>query len=459
MTEVPTSRIVAWQTLCTQFRILSAWRLCNATSFESHHDLDGNDGWLTTEERPLLLLFLSHRWDTPEHPDPSGQQLRTLQTLLRRICVVIRALFADPPQRLRLVPELDREGTIQAEELARRVLGYGPFAKEGTLGNPAEARTRIREKVRELGPDAFDHWMLERMGIWVDYCCMPQSPRTAADQAMFEKTLMQLDRLLLSSIVVALRREHDDYATRSWCVSEIWFGARGSFARSLFIDMDRAEKDLPLATTSSPNAPDIIKKGYESDLDAFRKVVDDWKTATVPLCEVPPAPWSAYRSLQGSALFAPDYDPNPARRGIEAIRAISIEIIERWWMSNEPSVFDLAGFLNEMMVRQGLVVTDQADQAYLALLLLSKGWIDVLQPFFGVCLEAYLQHRGPLHVRLDPIAPELRAVLASVQPHSAPAWFSRLSTGTGHPINERAAIDAFRSGLAVHPLRWEWAAS
>lgn len=241
-------------------------------------------------------------------------------------------------------------------------------------------------------------------------------------------------------------------------VSEIWLSAQLSFARSLFVDMDRAEKHLPLATVAppqaAPNTPQT--QAYEQDLDAFRKALDPWRSATVALDQLPPDPWAAYRSLQGSGFFEPAHDPNPARRGLEMVRGVCTAMIARWWMSDHTALLDLAELLDTAMAGQGLATTDDADRTYLALLLLSQGWITPLRPFFRACLDQYLGHRGPLMIRLTPLSPALRSILGSVRPHSPAVWFSRLSRTTGHARDEQAAIEAFVAGLAADPPRWEF---
>lgn len=448
-----------WPMLREEFRIMSAWTLWRMSSFERFQTINERDVWMGMDNQPMALLFLSHRWDVPDHPDPSGQQLQTLQALVKRTCVVIRTLFTDRAQRLASVPKLDKEGTLQAEELARRILGFGPFSGGNTVRNGRESRTEIREKLQALDPESFDRWMLGQIGLWVDYCCVPQPPRTDAEQAIFERTLMRLDGLLSSSTVVALRRKGDDYAERAWCVSEIWLSAKQSFARSLFIDMDRVRDSLPVVVPSPPSTTDpmalgVLKDGYESDREAFRDAVARWKTTKGLLEHAPPDAWSAYRSLQGSGFFALEDDPNPARRGIEVVRSLSTGMIQHWWMSDVPVTFNLTEFLDQTIAQNGLLSTDPSDRIYLGLLLSSAGWITALRPFFRTCMEAFLRNRGVLEVELKPIAPELRAILTSVRPSSPSAWLSRLSTQTGHRPEERVAIEMLQRGLTESPLAW-----
>jgi hypothetical protein len=448
-----------WLTLCGEFRIFSARTLSHMTTFERFRALNERGVWMGSDDQPLALLFLSHRWDDSVHPDPSGLQLRTLQRLVMQICVVIRALFAEREQRLRLVPELGTEGTLQAEELARRLLGYGPFSggNSGRSGN--ESRAAITSKVRTLEPEAFDRWLLGQIGLWVDYCCVPQPPRSAAEEVEFDQTLLRLNGLLLSSTVVALRRAGDDYDERAWCVSEIWLSAKRSFARSLFVDMDRVQRNLPAIIPSPPSsthptAGDILKGGYDADLEAFEMALGRWETAKEPLDYAPPDAWSAYRSLQGSGTLEAGNDPNPSRGGIELMRCLATELIRRWWWSQSDVTLNLTELIDQLADRHGLRATNPSDRIYLGLLLSSQGWLTALRPLFHDCLEAFLENRGPLLVNLEPTTADLRAALASVRPNSPDTWFSRLASQTGHSTDERSAIEALQRALDLNPLEW-----
>ena len=153
------------------------------------------------------------------------------------------------------------------------------------------------------------------------------------EQAKFDSTLAQLDYLLEFATVISLRREDDDYSQRAWCVSEVLLGAKRSFARSLFIDMERINSHLSVQIPFSPAdtsvASAIIQEGYDSDFTAFRDALLRWENEPNPVKDTPPDPWSAYRSLQGSALLQLEVDPNPGRRGVEIVRNLSVELIRR----------------------------------------------------------------------------------------------------------------------------------
>lgn len=56
--------------------------------------------------------------------------------------------------------------------------------------------------------------------VWYDYSCMPQHPRTEADQVVFKERLRSLNKML-SKCYETLSICSDDYGKRSWCVAEL----------------------------------------------------------------------------------------------------------------------------------------------------------------------------------------------------------------------------------------------
>jgi hypothetical protein len=177
-----------------RFRILPASYLLRHDRFARMQDSDIE--WMDPR-RCWLLIFVSHRWETPEHPDPAGRQHRALAALVTGLCDLWDALIAeDASERIRLVPRLDRHGTAQAAVLLSRL-------------NPADGagRRSLRGSARRVLP--------EHVGIWYDYACLPQVPRTSSEEAAFRADLLALPELLGAAAVtlVALREANDDYGT------------------------------------------------------------------------------------------------------------------------------------------------------------------------------------------------------------------------------------------------------
>jgi hypothetical protein len=457
---VNTEKKYNWQTLNNEFRFSSALTLSRMEALERFQTLNDRNEWLHSNERPLIILFVSHRWESSEHPDPSGLQIKALQYFISQISVVIRAFFCDRDERLSLVPDLAKEGILQAEELARRIIGYGPFADGHLISEGKSIRQEIAEKIKTLDPESFDLWLLSRIGLWVDYCCIPQAPRSAVEQTKFDSTLAQLDYLLEFATVISLRREGDDYSERAWCVSEVLLGAKRSFARSLFIDIERINSHLSVQIPSSPAdtavANAIIQDGYDNDYKAFRDALFRWENEPNPLKDTPPDPWSAYRSLQGSALLHLQVDPNPGRRGVEFVRNLSVELISRWWMPETKMAIDLEDFFNSEFAQVGLLTTEPSDRIYLGLILMKNGWVEELQPFFDECLSRLLTYRNSLKIEMQPTTQTFRNLLKSIYPNSPDIWFSRLSQKGGHSPEEKTAIEALRKEMIENPLAWNF---
>ncbi len=162
-------------------------------------------------ELPLLVLFVSHRWQSLIEPDPRGTQADSIRTFLRNVGAVAAAASLPPRERIKIVPSL-------------RV--HGPFQAANLLGNGLVTQsTRGGLRWQEIGDS-----VLERIGIWYDFACLPQGTagfRASKDDVegqMVGAALRRLHILVSASTVLALRREDDDYAERAWCVAELAIG-------------------------------------------------------------------------------------------------------------------------------------------------------------------------------------------------------------------------------------------
>jgi hypothetical protein len=310
-----------------------------------------------------------------------------------------------------------------------------------------------------------------RIGLWLDYTCMPQKPLSPDDEPEFRRSLGALDELVASSIVIALRQAGDDYAVRGWCASEFFLASERSFARGLFVDIDRLEKAEPVALSSAPahagasgQAAAVLQEAYAIDLAAFRQACEEWSSFDGPLVQAtPPDAWSAYRSLQGSGFHAPEQDPNPFRRVLDAIRELETRLIDTWLLSAEVHAVDMGRLVGDGLARHDLHCSETADLVYLGFLLPCHGWIDAFKPLFRECLAQYLAgsvgssrhdtQDGPpiLPVTLKPVGAEVRALFSQVEPHSASTWHSRLSSRSGLDAREKPVVDQVRRALGANP--------
>lgn len=61
----------------------------------------------------------------------------------------------------------------------------------------------------------------KQTGVWYDYLCMPQHPRTEVEHHQFQALLKQHSGLTLITIPILVVDRDVDYASRAWCVAEI----------------------------------------------------------------------------------------------------------------------------------------------------------------------------------------------------------------------------------------------
>lgn len=177
------------------------------------HDADPAD--------PDLVIFLSHRWRSSEHPDPDGRTLRALVRLLDAMDALARGLDPAHPDP---VPSLQAPAMLQAMVLVHRLL-------ERTDHDGARA--------------------LDRVAIFVDHACLPQG-RSAGARQRLKNGLASFPQMLPDPRValVALRHAGDGYDRRSWCVAES--------ALALHYDENRPwAMTFPLRMDLEPRVPEI----------------------------------------------------------------------------------------------------------------------------------------------------------------------------------------------------------
>jgi hypothetical protein len=472
-----TERMLDWDAMLHSFRVASARSILDMREMERHQNVRANIRWLTDDERPLALVFVSHRWETLSHPDPSGRQLKAIQQFLRRLCLCVEAMLVPRDERLALVSSLANEGALQAEEVARRMLGFGPHSDGNVCVGGFEARQIVREKFNSYSSDreAFRNWLTRRVGVWLDYTCMPQKPLSMEEQLEFRRSLMALDSLVISSTVLALRQPGDDYSVRGWCAAEFFLASALSFSRGLFMDVQRLEREQEVLVPEAPEVRDgmeVMIKSYEQDFRAFRNACQLWSSSEPPMIDItPPDAWSSYRSLQGSSFCTAEQDPNPFRRVLESVRSIETSLIHNWMMSEKPRTFNFGGDVRQVMQNVGLRTSEASDAIYLGLLIACHGWIDALKPLFRTCLRVYLEQMGAdavqsghafrpaLQVTLHPPDQHFRALLMKVSPHSATTWHSRLSSRHYSDSRERIVVEEVRAILNENPLEFTFVQS
>ena len=168
-------------------------------------------------EEPIVILFFSHRWETKEHPDPSGAQWNAIQLLLQSLWTLAKAAKEREDDRLKLIPNLRSQTFL----IASYVLGKISHDK------------RLDEGDWVGSSEEFADHILGRIGIFYDYLCLPQLDRTNEEEELFCNMLKKLQSLCNDSVVISLRNKEDDYENRAWCIFE---QEKTPFPLSFYID-------------------------------------------------------------------------------------------------------------------------------------------------------------------------------------------------------------------------------
>lgn len=176
------------------------WLVSSQGPFSRHEDLFATSpgAFFSPKAPPRVVVFISHRWDTIELPDPSGRKAEAIRGFLDA------ADHFGRPETLEsaATEDLLLHGAFQAAHFVSRAKIFG------------EHPQAIVEKECRFDPD---REILSQIGVWFDYTCLPQD---GMDQKLKE-SMRYLGSLLLESNMLILRRPSDEYETRAWCAVEV----------------------------------------------------------------------------------------------------------------------------------------------------------------------------------------------------------------------------------------------
>jgi hypothetical protein len=68
---------------------------------------------------------------------------------------------------------------------------------------------------------------LDCQTFFIDYCSLPQPPRSVTEEELFQERLLEANRYYRKSCLV-LTEGAADYATRAWCMFELFVSSRGN---------------------------------------------------------------------------------------------------------------------------------------------------------------------------------------------------------------------------------------
>lgn len=182
-----------------------------------------------------LLLFVSHRWESLDHPDPNGSQLLCLKVgLTLALAAAILRLHSRKKNKdptFSGLPELIAEyiedvfGRRKALALPLHQWARDVEAIAKHVKNEKAFRTKVRKlEALKVGP-ALDQ-IRSRILIWYDYASMFQTPRTPSEQAEFRREILDLNKIQQHAGTLVIAGD-DQYLSRGWCFLELCGGIRG----------------------------------------------------------------------------------------------------------------------------------------------------------------------------------------------------------------------------------------
>ncbi len=187
---------------------------------------------LATAAHPgQLLLFISHRWETLEHPDPTGAQLLCLKVgLMLALAAAVLQLgsrqkngksVSGLPETIAefLEPVLESAELIALQQWAEQIKAAAECVKE-EQSFWAESRRFEMPRIRPL---------LDRIRglilVWYDYASMWQAPRSEYEEAQFRREILELNRIQAHATTVVIAGD-ERYLSRAWCFLELCGGMR-----------------------------------------------------------------------------------------------------------------------------------------------------------------------------------------------------------------------------------------
>jgi len=224
------------------------------------------------------MIFVSHRWNGAEYPDDDGQQLRILQQFCSSIVNVANAMSMSKENRLSNVPTLWNHGILQAAAVVSAGL------------NSSDLYSSIWDKWKDLCRDAqgtlnLGNVLLEHIGFWYDFCCVPQlnepDNTDALQSSLFQEALLDIPQLVASCAVVSIRYPFDEYSNRGWCAAEMSIGNGREKHLTLRPDLfgSKINRADILLDNPDPNEEPAINE-IEHPRSTLAKALDDWEASS-----------------------------------------------------------------------------------------------------------------------------------------------------------------------------------
>jgi hypothetical protein len=231
----------------------------------------------------------------------------------------------------------------------------------------------------------------DHIGIWYDYACLPQQPRTPPEEAEFRQALLMLPDLYSSQAVslVALREAGDDYFRRGWCVAEALTATSGA-GRSVALRIDLMGKPLNLDEAGRERNP-VVARRLQAALEAWGDTAVDSAAASDCLTMLALAAGHSQ-----SEWFSRSDDISPVHLGeVVNVAAKWLGFVLARVGLHQGKPVDFAAMLRDLAKSADLWCALEDDLVYVVLLMLlwEAAPDTTIRKFYADCIECHVSGR------------------------------------------------------------------
>ena len=240
--------------------------------------------------------------------------------------------------------------------------------------------------------------ILDLIGFWYDFSCLPQDPRTVDEEREFRQVLQGIGEMILSPRVstLVLRREKDGYLERGWCFAESMIaGAKEDVFKPMILRTDRWDEPLAME----------LSGGFGALRPEVMEMLGQWENLAVPVEK-------AFESaVNGTAvLMLAKMDSSMCEFVVAATAMMSAGLGLFTGIQSRVALLaigdrlDLSMDLVNVLRREGLGCRDERDYILVALLLLkSLTAINATEDvgIWWVALDRFMAGRSLILLRRD----------------------------------------------------------
>lgn len=227
-----------------------------------------------------LILFVSHRWEYPNNPDPNGRQYEAVQKIIQYIVLGVRTFEAmESGEHHKHLQDLGQHGVLQGAMIASRL-----------LANLSESLETTNKEKRDATLSTLAGCPERLIGVWYDAACLPQGELSIQTRLEFQEALKSLPKFVQHKnvCVIALREAEDDYEQRGWCMMEFMLASQQSIYNPLIYRLDKDKKPLLInnQTSSGKIFNGLLNHWLEAKADTAFKI---WQAVVIQANALPDA--------------------------------------------------------------------------------------------------------------------------------------------------------------------------